>query len=61
MIIFYSIICRSTLMTTVDIVVDNSGHHILDEQRDPANAYKMGARHINVSRVLHENSGSRGA
>jgi hypothetical protein len=47
-------------MTTVDIV-DNSDHRILDEQRDPANAYKMGAGHINVSRVLHETSGGKGA
>jgi hypothetical protein len=47
------------LMTTVDII-DNFGHRILDEQRDPANAYKMGAGHINVSKVLHETSGGRG-
>jgi hypothetical protein len=33
----------------------------LDEQGDLANAYKMGAGHINMSKVLHETSGGRGA
>lgn len=41
-------ICRSALMTTADIV-DNG---ILDEQRDLASAYKMGAGHMNVSRAM---------
>ncbi|KAF7047222.1 hypothetical protein CFC21_056169 [Triticum aestivum] len=42
---------KSALMTTADIV-DNSGHGIRDEQLDAANAYKMGAGQINVSRAM---------
>lgn len=44
-------ICRSALRTTADIV-DNSGHRILDEQRNPAGTYAMGAGHMNVSSAM---------
>jgi hypothetical protein len=47
-----STICRSALMTTADIV-DNSGRGIVDEQLNGADAYKMGAGHINVSRAMN--------